>query len=310
MNNKELSKKKNIISRISFGICMISLTLLLQLEYRRGVYVQYIDDFKNNFEIHISIDVPESLEAKHDYEIFRANDTAFVNKNLKVLSKCLEELPKGIIEDIGSAAYVTDINDGYFYSSNPLDAIEGAETPFVSGNDIHIILCNELYNKEKENISGCFFHEEESYYIVLTLKEEGKIAESFYHELFHAIEERSAYTKYMMSYTAFVEWDKYNPKDYDYFSSDSKGHILGMSQSKEDVYFVSEYATKGEGEDKAELFEHLMIIDSKEEFEKLMQYPHIKEKAQYMSDVLIDVFPSITKENCFQWQKWLMEMEE
>ena len=50
MNNKELSKKKNIISRISFGICMISLTLLLQLEYRRGVYVQYIDDFKNTMD--------------------------------------------------------------------------------------------------------------------------------------------------------------------------------------------------------------------------------------------------------------------
>lgn len=72
--------------------------------------------------------------------------------------------------------------------------------------------------------------------------------------------------------------------------------------------FINKYSMINEQEDRAELFEYLMNLDSKSQLSKCLESVNIKNKIILMDKVLMDYFDSIDENNCFEWQYLLHTM--
>ena len=302
---KNMSRRKIFLWGMTMFLGLIAMVLMVQIIYEDNIYAKYEDELKETYGINVSKDNC-SDEAKMDYELVFSQNQELINENLEVISNCIKQLPEGLISDIGAEAYISLKDGKYSYTLNALEAAEGYSTPAYPEKNIHLVLCESVYRGEDE-CGGYTAYGEEETFIVLALGSEKTIEENFYHEFFHALEMKSAYTVYVGKFTAFLGWQEYNPENYEYSKGDANEYILGTAESVEDVYFISEYATKNQKEDKADLFAYMMVMDNQEEFEKLMEYPHIKAKVQFMSDIIMEAFPSMTEDNCFQWQRWLMQ---
>lgn len=256
--------------------------------------------FEETYGITISVDnCPE--EAREDYTLEFSDNLDKINYNLDTIAKCLEKIPTGLLEEINAAAYVTLVAGDYVHTSDPSQAV--VKTPISSEKVMHLILCESVKRGNTE-IGGYACSGEYDNYIILLLENETSTKNTFFHELLHILEEKSVYMLECGRGGAFTGWDNYNPKKFKY-SMDANKYVLKSVANKEDVYFISEYATKNADEDRAELFAYLMCLEDKSEFDELMQYPNLKKKIKFLDACIMEAYPSITEENCFQWQKWL-----
>lgn len=263
-------------------------------------FENYAKFFEETYGITISIDnCPE--EAREDYTLEFSDNLDKINRNLDTIAKCLEKIPTGLLEEINAAAYVTLVDGDYVHTSDPSQAV--VKTPISSEKVMHLILC-ESVKRGNTKIGGYACSGECDNYIILLLENETSTKDTFFHELLHILEEKSVYMLECGRGGAFTGWDNYNPKKFKY-SMDANKYVLKSAANKEDVYFISEYATKNADEDRAELFAYLMCLEDKSEFDELMQYPNLKEKIKFLDACIMEAYPSITEEHCFQWQKWL-----
>lgn len=111
------------------------------------------------------------------------------------------------------------------------------------------------------------------------------------HELMHAIE-------FKMNNT-FIKWTDYNPLGYMYRGSyrdyiDSKYTIT--EEDINNVYFVDEYAKTNGMEDRARVFENICGVDINS---TMLKYPHLKEKANYLKEKVLEEFPSLKEATVF-----------
>lgn len=111
------------------------------------------------------------------------------------------------------------------------------------------------------------------------------------HELMHAIE-------FKMNNT-FIKWTDYNPLGYMYSGNyrdyiDSKYTIT--EEDINNVYFVDEYAKTNGMEDRARVFENICGVDINS---TMLKYPHLKEKANYLKEKVLEEFPSLKEATVF-----------
>ena len=255
--------------------------------------------FEETYGITISVDnCPE--EAREDYTLEFSDNLDKINYNLDTIAKCLEKIPTGLLEEINAAAYVTLVDGDYVHTSDPSQAV--VKTPISSEKVMHLILCESVKRGNTE-IGGYACSGEYDNYIILPLGNENSIKGTFFHEFLHILEKKSVHMLECGRGGAFIGWDEYNPAGFKY-SMNTNQYVIGATENKNEVYFISEYAKKNHDEDRAELFEYLMSLEDKSEFDELMQYPNLKRKIEFMSACIMEAYPSITEENCFQWQKW------
>lgn len=117
------------------------------------------------------------------------------------------------------------------------------------------------------------------------------------HELMHSIENNMyyLYTNDKIKNEPFNEWNKYNPKDFNYNNSyvDKTNDKYTISSGK-DIYFIDSYAHTYPSEDRARIFEQ--FCSNENLFEK---YANIKKKAEYIKKEIEKVYPTIKDSKVF-----------
>lgn len=293
----KIARILGILSAICFAFAIV---LKFQIKTTEQTYESHVKFFEETYEIIISSDhCPE--EARMDYTLEFSSNLDKINRNLDTIVKCMEDIPIGLLEEIRAAAYVTLVDGDYVHTSDPSQAV--VETPICPEKVMHLVLC-ESVKRENSEIGGYSCSGEYDNYIILPLGNENSIKETFFHEFLHILEQKSVHMLECGRGGAFIGWDEYNPAGFKY-SMNTNQYVIGATENKNDVYFISEYAKKNHDEDRAELFAYLMCLEDKSEFDELMQYPNLKRKIEFMSACIMEAYPSVTKENCFQWQKWL-----
>ena len=275
-------------TRVKIAICLyiiagvflaIAIVLKIQMITPEQEYKKHVKFFEEIYGIIISSDdCPD--EAKMEYTLEFSTNLDKINRNLDTIAKCMENIPTGLLEQMNAAAYITIIEGKYMYTPDATKAIEGFQDPVYLETDLHLILCESVKNG-KTVIGGYTACGECDNYIILALGSEHSAKDTFFHEFFHVLEWKSGYMLEVGKFSAFSGWSDHNPEEFKY-STDASQYVLGITENKEDVYFVSEYATKSSKEDMAELFAYLMCLEDKAEFDELMQYPNLKEKIKFL----------------------------
>ena len=276
-----------------------------QIKTPEEKFENHVTLFQDTYGITFSVDYcPEGAsKADNGYTIEFSDNLDKINYNLKTITECLKEIPVGLLEEISAAAYLTMVDGEYRYTPDSTKALEGYDSFTQTKKEIHLVLCESVSRAGKE-IGGYFLKDEEHNYLVLVLGSKGGMRNTFFHEFFHLLDDKSGFMQSVLKLSGFAGWREYNPPEFEY-STDASRYVLGIAENKEDVYFISEYATTTSFEDRADLFEYLMSLEDKSEFDELMQYPNLKKKIEFMSACIIEAYPSVTEDNCFQWQKWL-----
>lgn len=123
-----------------------------------------------------------------------------------------------------------------------------------------------------------------------------------HHELMHMID----FTMQEKSgYAGFDNWDSLNPAGFTYSNSDysTSDYTYGAAGIAADVYFLSNYSTKSELEDRAEIFRYAMSVPTMSSFFKIESPVRIK--LAYMSSEIRRVFPSVQKVTKTAWEQIL-----
>lgn len=128
----------------------------------------------------------------------------------------------------------------------------------------------------------------------------------FSHELWHALE------YYVVceddgSLSYITGWDALNPEDFSYNNAytDENGDTLYSDEytywnedDPERIWFIDYYARLYAKEDRARIFENMCVADGFDYFAA----PHLRAKAQYLTDLLRTIFPEIDPR---PWEDWL-----
>ncbi len=142
-----------------------------------------------------------------------------------------------------------------------------------------------------QNPVGYNLRENNQFEIVIDIKDIGLDA-TLCHELMHAIEIR-------ISSFDYSAWFNKNPRNYVYeysYRTNVNSKYTRMETSNDNVYFVDEYSKSYPTEDIARVFENICSTDVKS---MLLDYPHLKEKALYLKDIIIKEFPSLKDATVF-----------
>lgn len=146
----------------------------------------------------------------------------------------------------------------------------------------------------KIDAGGVAFREGDKFYIILNINNEG-LAKSFCHELMHSMEQNSDASKF------FPDWNKYNPKGYKYadsYAQTSDDKYTQWGSSPEDVYFYDQYSKTNAMEDRARVFENFVGV-TKDEC-RIHEYPKLKEKAKYIKERILKLYPSLKGSDIFK----------
>ena len=140
------------------------------------------------------------------------------------------------------------------------------------------------------NPAGYTLSENNEFEIVMDISQ-SVIDTTLCHELMHATEFRMK--------NSLVEWNNYNPQGYLYglsYRSTPDDKYTIVEESKNNVYFVDEYAKTFDMEDRARVFEN---VCGKDNDSLVLKYPHLYEKAKYLKEKMIEEFPSLKEATVF-----------
>lgn len=183
----------------------------------------------------------------------------------------------------------------------------------VNGLDIYITgtIRNAVFEGGNLDFAGGFQNEYDGRMIMAidcSLPE--SLRTTFHHELCHSIEDLINYKSYNESYFMNGKWDELNPYDdiytYDYSEFGTEETFVytydyQLYGGESEVYFIDEYSLTFPTEDRARIFEYVMMDDSWIEIDKL---PHIKEKLNYFAWCIRQVFDTTGWENV-RWEKYM-----
>ncbi len=121
------------------------------------------------------------------------------------------------------------------------------------------------------------------YMIVIDITKQN-LSDLLSHELMHNLE-------FKIAKDAFLEYQHYNPEDFNYTLSYTKTPDSNYTLKEKDnntVYFIDTYSKTYPEEDRARLFETIMNPNI-----NLKNYPHLYQKALYLKEKLIEYYPSL-----------------
>ncbi len=253
-------------------------TLVTQLQEKYGIRIYLRDDAVVSF---------------HDYVVCSDDDETHIYAALSQISTLLGKFPEGFLDDLCTAA----VEGVDFFLTGTIKPISQE-----SGIDAAAFACQ--HNRRQA--------------LVIDISEPEQIQGHLAHELMHAIDTRLSYARQMEGYPGFSLWNEFLPDGYLYTYSyrDVTGAVYSSAnradytpddpKSKDDVnriYFIDGYASTFPTEDRARIFESLVISDQKLpacfESEPLMQ------KAEYLCAVLRDYFPSVRRAESVSWERFL-----
>lgn len=277
---------KKIIKKIVLLILCLLVIFGIRWMFYEVRFALYVKEFKEDYQIHLA---KEQSEQKIVIEYY-LEDVTNIKKlcdKLGHISKCLDELPEGLIEEIKEPIYV--------------ETKEGMEQVAPPG-EIQILFYDVIGKKTKAD--GITEYGTGWDIIAMSVNSNQRIEKLFYHEFSHLLEKRNKWEVLISNSGYYTEWKDANPKVFEY-NSENYDYVMGKCESKELVAFISEYATTSLDEDRAELFSYLMTLEQRKDFDQLMTYPIIAEKIKYLNASLLEQYDCLGEDNCFQWQIWL-----
>lgn len=275
-----------IIKKIGLIISTLLLIFGIRWLFYEVRYALYVKEFKEDYQVHLE-KKQSKQKIKINYDLEDVTNTKKLCDKLGDISKCFDELPEGLIEEIKEPIYV--------------ETEEGMEQ-LVPPGEIQLIFYDGIGRKTK--VDGIVEFGISWDIIALSVNSNRRIEKLFYHEFAHLLEKRNKWKVLIPNSGYYKEWKDVNPKAFKY-NSENYNYVMGKCESKELVAFISEYATTSLDEDRAELFSYLMTLEERKDFEQLMTYPKIAEKIKYLNVSLLEEYDCLEGDNCFQWQIWL-----
>ena len=133
----------------------------------------------------------------------------------------------------------------------------------------------------------------------------GQVRSTYYHEFWHATENRIGDLNESALDTA--AWEDLNPAGFRYPGDAREGYWMDTQYTyfygdpDEEVYFVDPYGKTNAKEDRARLMEYIMCTDW--DAEQMMKHPALKAKLQILSDAIRAVFETDDWENV-RWERF------
>lgn len=257
-------------------------------EYAEKIYKEY------NVNLYIR---DKAVRYFPDFAVNALYDENTTNEALKIVEEVLSRYPKGFFKELKYGS----IKKFEIYLCGTL----------VQGNDYGI-----------SNPGGFALQYNGSQMIVLDATYTSSIKNNLSHEIMHAIDSRMDYlaSEGKFSYTIFENWNKLNPKNYDYRygyvdengveydAVNNAAYTPNDEKSRDNVdniYFIDYYANTFPNEDRARIFENLMAADTELSYE--FNSKHLKKKAIYLSRMIRKAFKSIPDDELMYWERFLTE---
>lgn len=136
---------------------------------------------------------------------------------------------------------------------------------------------------ETSDVVGLSYKKGSDYIIIAKIDTLENMTNILAHETMHIID-----IFYEVSGINTDVWDSLNPSDFTYSHVYNPGMVykdtLNSTGNKNDFYFVDSYGRSSKKEDRARIFEALIMK------EYYLEYPHLKEKVNYLKEELLSNF--------------------
>ena len=228
-------------------------------------YKTKLNNFSNNYSVNVSFDDPSNLNG--DYVITPID----YSKRQEAVS---------YVED-----YLLLFNK-HFFSHFYEYGMSGLDIYFAD----NISGIKNGYNTT--SVIGLSFIKNNKYIMVISLNSDNSVTEILAHETMHIID------YYLNAISFNYEWDKLNPEGFSYSHTYYKNNVfkdtINGNYDNDAIYFVDNYSRSSENEDRARIFEYIILRKS------LSKYPHLNNKKEYLKNVLLKVFPELNETNIFK----------
>lgn len=199
------------------------------------------------------------------------------------------------------------------------------------GEDIEVYFCSQIRNGDAEgNLDSAgayvtqYFVEEGDEWemrtrLVLDISSMAVQEQNLAHEFLHLLEEgfwNDADSEILETW--YSDWLCLSPEDAYTYGYDNYQYgndfplVYGYAQSKEETYFLDEYASTYPNEDRARVFEYLYITGNELEDVDYFEYPRIRKKGIYLCKLLRAAYPSVNQSAQNVWEMGFtpQEMQE
>ncbi len=255
---------------------------------------QYVQKIEKEYGVKIFIR-DKAVRYFPDFAVNAMYDETTTNEALKLVEEVLGKYPKGFFKEL----------------------------KFGDLKSFHIYLCGTLVQGSEYGISnpgGFSLQYSGSQMIVMDISYTGSLRTSLHHEIMHAMENRMEYLldRGKLKNSVFTNWYKLNPKDHDYryaYMNDkgveydavnNAAYTPNDEKSRDNVnniYYIDYYANTFPNEDRARIFENLMMADTELSYE--FNSTHLKAKAIYLCKMIRASFTSIPKDELMYWERFL-----
>lgn len=257
---------------------------------------QYVDRLAKEYGVNIYIR-DKVVRYFPDFAVNAMYDENVTNEALKLVEKVLSRYPKGFFKEL----------------------------KYGSIKSFDLYLCGTLVQGSEYGISnpgGFALQYRGSQMIVMDVSYSGSIETSLSHEIMHAMESRMEYLmeKGKLKASVFDNWYKLNPKDHDYrygylddngLEYDAVNNALYTPNDEksrnnvDNIYYIDYYANTFPNEDRARIFENLMMADTELSYE--FNSKHLKAKAIYLCKMIRATFKSVPDDELAYWERFLGE---
>ena len=224
----------------------------------------------------------EELENKYHIDIVYKDDVNINNNTFKTTPESNNYL---IIKALDSTEKFLKKFNAEFFDKFKDDEHKGIVL-YLSGR----IISNDKADTTPNPV-GYNIRENNQYEMVIDITDVG-LDNTLCHELMHSIEMR-------LSSFDYSSWFNKNPKNYVYeysYRTNTNSKYTKSEDNKNNVYFVDEYSKSYPTEDIARIFENVCSTDTKS---MVLDYPHLKEKALFLKDIILKEFPSLKDATVF-----------
>lgn len=221
--------------------------------------------------------------------------------------------------------YIIKTSTNYHQMSDTLKSIDKALSTYPEGffeqfktgyiKTLGIYLCDGFIKQAEYQIddaialAGVQGYER---YLFLDVNWANSIEQNIYHEVSHWIDHMINDQATFGRFEDFEnEWMALNPRrfnyemDYNTVSPFSR-YTIYSAKDKADAYFTDDYALTYPTEDRARIFEHLMVYSTDE----FMASPHLREKAHFYFDYIRQAFDTTDWPAETEWEKKLRQLDE
>lgn len=241
----------------------------------------------------------DAVHFNADYYVLPDNDTEHIHNALQDLYDVISMFPEGFFQEL--LRYSTEYSAIEIYLTKKIRQAPGSYNTLT--------------------VAGGFVHTANNVRSMTVDISQGGLKKTFAHEFMHIIENAIYQKNYRKNnrYEAFQNWDRLNPKKFEYaFSYTDYGngvypytgryyYFESVEDVNDNVYFVDSYATTYKTEDIARIFENLATY-SKEDLPLMFQSKPLQMKAAYISACIREALDCITDDTVLPWEENLNEV--